>query len=66
MAFYHLTLIETGEGVLIKPAEVIASETLDEIGRVLTEKGVSLEKLVERGREIREDLIEEEYDISDS
>ena len=45
--------VETENGVMIKPAEVIVSEALDEIGRVLKTKGISLEELIERGREIR-------------
>ena len=58
-----VTFVETEEGVLIKPAEVIVTEALDEIGRALKEKGVDLEELVKRGREIRGTLIEKEYGI---
>ncbi len=60
-----VTFVETDEGVVIKPAEVVVSGALDELGRALKEKGISLEKLMKRGREIRGDLIEEEYDIAD-
>ncbi len=60
-----VTFVETDEGVVIKPVEVVVSDTLDEIGRALKEKGISLEKLMKRGREIRGELIEEEYDIAD-
>ena len=60
-----VTFVETDEGVVIKPAEVVVSDALDEIGRALKEKGISLEKLMKRGREIRGELIEEEYDITD-
>ena len=61
-----VTFVETEDGVLIKPAEVIASEALDEIGRALKEKGLSLEELIQQGREIRGELIEDEYDITDA
>lgn len=60
-----VTFVETAEGVVIKPAEVVVSDALDELGRALKEKGLSLEKLMKRGREIRGELIEEEYDIAD-
>jgi len=61
-----VTFVETEEGVVIKPAEVVVSEALDEIGRALKERGISLEELIERGRGIRESIIEEEYGLSDS
>lgn len=60
-----VTFVETETGVVIKPAEVIVSESLDEIGKALKEQGINLEELIERGREIRGDLIEDEYRISD-
>ena len=41
-----VTFVETGDGVVIKPAEVIALQALDEINRVLTEKGVTLDELI--------------------
>lgn len=58
-----VTFVETEEGIIIKPAEVIVAEALDEIGKVLNEKGFSLEELIERGRNIRGDLLQKEYDI---
>lgn len=60
-----VTFVETDEGVMIKPAEVIVSDALDVIGEALKEKGLSLDQLMERGREIRGSLIEEEYDLTD-
>ena len=41
-----VTFIETGEGIVIKPAEVIALQALDEINRILTDKGVTLDELI--------------------
>ena len=61
-----VTFVETESGVLIKPAEVIVTAALEEIGRALKEKGISLEQLIERGREIRGALSEEEYGLTDS
>lgn len=61
-----VTFIETDSGVIIKPAEILVSEALEEIGRALKEKGIRLEDLLERGREIRGDLIEEEYGLKNS
>ena len=55
-----MTFVETENGVMIKPAELIVSEALDEIGRVLKTKGISLEELIERGREIRDEIVEED------
>ncbi len=61
-----VTFIETDEGVVIRPVEVLVSSALDEIGRALREKGVSLEELLESVRLARSDLIEEEYNLSES
>jgi len=60
-----VTFVETEEGVMIKPAEIVVSAALDEIGEALKERGLSLEELIERGREIRGDIVEERYDITD-
>lgn len=58
-----VTFLETEEGVVMKPAEIVMSSALDEIGKALKERGMSIEDLMERGRGIRGDLIEEEYDV---
>lgn len=60
-----VTFVETEAGVVIKPAEIVVSSALDQIGKALKEKGLSLEQMMERGRVIRGELIEEEYDSSD-
>ncbi len=72
-----VSFVETERGVVIKPAEVIVTEALEEIGRALKRgkirKGknkirierLTLEQLIERGREIRGKLIEEEYGLSE-
>jgi AbrB family looped-hinge helix DNA binding protein len=61
-----VSFVETDEGVLIRPAEVIVSDALDEMGRALKAKGLTLEQLIDRGREIRGKLIEDEYGLTDS
>jgi len=52
-------------GVLIKPAEVIVSEALDEIGKVHQAQGISLEDLIDQGREIRGEWVDEKLDRKD-
>jgi antitoxin PrlF len=58
-----VTFVETEEGVLIVPVEVIASQALDKIGQALQDRGLGLEEVIERGRDIRSDLIADEYDL---
>lgn len=58
-----VAVIETEGGVLISPQEIIATKALDRIGEVLKEKGVSLEELIESGREERDSIIEKQYDL---
>jgi len=58
--------VETSSGVLIKPAEVVISESLDEIGKALQEQGLSLDDMIERGREMRSDLLKEKHGIENS
>ena len=53
--------VETEKGMLIKPAEVIVSEALDEIGKALKAEGITLEKWIEKGREFRAEMLMEEY-----
>ena len=62
----RVVFIETTKGVVIQPAEVVVSAALDSIGNDLKAKGVTLEQLIESGREIRSDLLEEEYGLSDT
>lgn len=60
-----VVFVETESGVVIRPAEVIVAGALQEIGAALEEKGLSLDDMIERGRELRDQLIEEKYRISD-
>ena len=52
------------QGLLLRPQEVIAMEALDLIGDALEKRGITLEELINDGREIRSRLIEEEYGIT--
>lgn len=58
-----VAFLDTEQGVLISPQEVVAMNALDHIGKALQERGVSLEELIESGRDIRGQLPEEEYGI---
>jgi antitoxin PrlF len=61
-----VSVTQTAEGILITPQEVLAMKALDQIGEALRAKGLTLEELIESGREIRGKLIEEEYGIKTS
>ncbi|MDI6768344.1 MAG: AbrB/MazE/SpoVT family DNA-binding domain-containing protein [Anaerolineales bacterium] len=53
--------VETKDGVLIKPAEVIVSEALANIGEALRAEGITLEDWIEKSREFRAKMLREEY-----
>jgi hypothetical protein len=61
-----LAVMETPDGVFITPQQVLATKALDSIGNILKEQGVSLEELIASGREIRSDLLQETYGITES
>lgn len=61
-----VAFFETPQGILISPREAIANEALDKIGELLKEKGVSLEELIESGRDIRGELLAEKYGLTES
>ena len=58
-----VAFIETEHGVLISPQEVVAMDALDQIGQALKERGIDLQEMIESGREIRGQLLKEEYDL---
>ena len=41
--------------------EMLAFQLLDEIGNALEKKGISLDDLIESGREIRQEIYDEKY-----
>lgn len=61
-----VAFIETEQGIMISPREAIAMDTLDRIGKALKESGVSLDDLIESGREIRGELLEEKYGVTEA
>jgi len=59
-----VAFVETEAGLLIIPdAENVAMEALDRIGEALKAKGITLDELMEDGRGIRGQLLEEDYGI---
>jgi len=52
---------ETDEGLLIDLRAVQVAKALDQMGAGLREKGITLEEMIESGREIREELLKEMY-----
>ncbi len=58
-----VAVVATPDGVLITPQEVVASKALDEIGAILREQGISLEELIDVGRDGRDELVRELYGI---
>lgn len=58
-----VAVIETEEGVLITPQQVLATKAFDRIGAVLKEQGLSLEQLMDSGREERVAILKERYGI---
>ena len=58
-----VAFVETDRGVLISPQEVVAIEALQKIGEALEKRGVSLEQMIASGRDVRGELLEEEYGL---
>ncbi len=56
-----VAFVETEAGLLVLPREMVAMQALDRIGQALKEQGLSLEDLMEAGREIRQDIYNERY-----
>jgi antitoxin PrlF len=56
-----VAVVETADGVLITRQEVVAARVLDRIGEILRDRGLSLEELIDSGREVRGELINERY-----
>lgn len=61
-----VAFVETEEGILISPREVVAMKALEKIGSMLKEQGITLDDLIDSGREIRGDLVKELYDLDPS
>ena len=58
-----VAFVQTDDGILISRREVIATDAMDRIGEALMERGISLEELIDSGREIRGQMVEKEYGL---
>lgn len=53
--------VETDKGVVITPLETVTTDSLDQIGKILKEKGITSEELIDSGRKIRRNLVKKDY-----
>ena len=60
-----VVFVETEAGVVIKPAEILVSDALDQIGRALEAKGIDLDELLDRSRDARGELIKEKFGLKE-
>jgi AbrB family looped-hinge helix DNA binding protein len=60
-----VAVMETPEGVFITPQQVVAAKALDSIGDILKEKGLSLDELIASGWQIRGDILQGTYGITE-
>src|SRR3990167_7273806 len=58
-----MAVTQTEGGIFISPQQVVATNALDKIGDALKEKGLSLDELIESGRDIRGSIIEQKYGL---
>lgn len=58
-----VSVLETANGILITSREVAVSQALDSMGDALRDEGLSLEDLIESGREERAKLVREQYGL---
>jgi AbrB family looped-hinge helix DNA binding protein len=58
-----VAVVETEEEVLISPQEAVAMKALDKLGEMLEEQGISLDELIDSGRDIRGEIAKEKYDL---
>jgi antitoxin PrlF len=61
-----VAVMETPEGIFITPQQVLATKALDSIGDILKEQGLSLAEVISSGREIRTDILQETYGITET
>jgi AbrB family looped-hinge helix DNA binding protein len=59
-----VAVMETPEGVFITPQQVLATKAFDSIGNILKEQGLSLAEVISAGRELRTDILQEMYGIT--
>jgi bifunctional DNA-binding transcriptional regulator/antitoxin component of YhaV-PrlF toxin-antitoxin module len=61
----RVVLTETPDGILVSSRKEVALRALEEMGRILRESGITLEELIESGREIRAEIAREKYGLYD-
>jgi antitoxin PrlF len=61
-----VAVVETPEGVFITPQQVLATKAFDSIGDILKEQGLSLADVIDAGRQIRTDTLQEAYGIAET
>jgi antitoxin PrlF len=61
-----VAVMETPDGVFITPQQVVAAKAFDRIGDMLKEQGVSLDDLIASGREIRTEILQDDYGITET
>ncbi|MDP3988384.1 MAG: AbrB/MazE/SpoVT family DNA-binding domain-containing protein [Candidatus Levybacteria bacterium] len=49
--------METDEGIVITPLETVTTDSLDKIGKILKDKGITLQELIESSRKIRKNIV---------
>jgi AbrB family looped-hinge helix DNA binding protein len=61
-----VAVMETPESIFITPQQVMATKALDSIGNILKEQGLSLEEVIGSGRELRTDILQDTYGITET
>jgi antitoxin PrlF len=61
-----VAVMETPEGVFITPQQVLATKAFDRIGDILKDQGLSLGEFIASGREIRTEILQEAYGITET
>jgi AbrB family looped-hinge helix DNA binding protein len=61
-----VAVVETREGMFITPQQVLATKAFETIGDILKEQGLSLAEVIASGRQIRSDLLQETYGITET
>jgi len=59
----EIVFVETDSGLLISPRETLIQKVMDDVGEVLRSEDISLETLMESGRDLRAALLKELYNI---
>jgi AbrB family looped-hinge helix DNA binding protein len=54
-----VSFVETEQGLVVVPREVIGMDALDRIGRALEQQGITLDDLITNGRKIRGEMARE-------